>query len=513
MWGGGHSRASEIADRGLALSRHHERRLWYMLLAGTLCGSVPITLATLFTGAFYPNQRVANRGVVVNFVISVAYTILFATHARLAVRKRFRGVREWLSSSRPATDDERATLVALPRRLIVWASFYWAAIFVWGIVPLNILLGFPITPIAILQGISQIGAAWAVGVTAAYLLTERSLRPLVGIAMRDADAPRPSALGVRPRLLMTFGAAVVAPLTALGFQFLGVGRTRVAQINPFVLTTGGLVLAFGFVVMVTAARTLTEPLDEIRAGFRRLQEGDLDVELDVDEPGEVGQLQAGFNKMVEGLRERERMREVFVRLVGKDVAEHALARGTDYGGEVCGVTAMFVDVIGSTPMAQLHSEYEYFAQLNSFFDVVVGVVEGCGGFVNKFEGDGALCVFGAPVEQADHAARALGAARQLRSALDDFASRTGIHAAIGVSTGNVVAGYVGTADRYEFTVVGDAVNEAKRLTEQAKQSESGVLVADATIKAAQGELANWQEAGSAHLRGRAEPTTTYTPGT
>jgi adenylate cyclase len=217
--------------------------------------------------------------------------------------------------------------------------------------------------------------------------------------------------------------------------------------------------------------------------------------------------------MVDGLRERERMRDVFVRLVGKDVAEHALARGSELDGEMCEATAMFVDVIGSTPLALKSTEYDYWQQLNGFFDVVVRVVEAAGGFVNKFEGDGALCVFGAPVEQDDHAVKALSAARQLRTELDEFAQRTGIDTAVGLSTGNVVAGYVGTADRFEFTIVGDPVNEAKRLTDEAKSTESKILVSESTIGAASGELAHWHEAGSVHLRGRAAPTTTHAPST
>jgi adenylate cyclase len=173
---------------------------------------------------------------------------------------------------------------------------------------------------------------------------------------------------------------------------------------------------------------------------------------------------------------------------------------------------MFVDVIGSTGLGQRSTgEYDYWMQLNAFFDVVVRAVEPAGGFVNKFEGDGALCIFGAPVASDDHAARALAAARTLRCDLDTFAETKGIAAAIGLSTGNVVAGYVGTADRYEFTVIGDAVNEAKRLTEQAKTNESKILVSEATIRAAEGEVGHWREAGSTQLRGRSDPTIAFAP--
>jgi adenylate cyclase len=241
-----------------------------------------------------------------------------------------------------------------------------------------------------------------------------------------------------------------------------------------------------------------------------MKAGDLDVDVEVDEPGEIGELQVGFNDMAKALREREQMRDVFVRLVGKDVAQHALEH-TELSADVRDATAMFVDVVGSTPLAEHSSPQAYLATLNSFFDIVVHTVEREEGLVNQFQGDGALCIFGAPNDQPDHAVRALRAARVLREQLDAFARTSGIHAVIGVSTGNVVAGHLGTSDRYEFTVVGDAVNEAKRLAEQAKTANTKVLVSDATIRSAQGELAHWQEEAVLQLRGRSGETVAFAP--
>jgi adenylate cyclase len=125
--------------------------------------------------------------------------------------------------------------------------------------------------------------------------------------------------------------------------------------------------------------------------------------------------------------------------------------------------------------------------------------------VNKFEGDAALCVFGAPVPQPDHAARALAAARELCTTLS---SRDGgLRAAIGVSCGEVVAGNVGAEERFEYTVIGDPVNEAARLTELARDRD-GRLVASARIVEAAGEqeAARWRLDGEVVLRGRPEPT-------
>ena len=133
-----------------------------------------------------------------------------------------------------------------------------------------------------------------------------------------------------------------------------------------------------------------------------------------------------------------------------------------------------------------------------------------GGWVNKFEGDAALCVFGAPAPHPDAAGAALATARALRFRLDD--QLTGIQAGIGVSAGQVVAGNVGAANRFEYTVIGDPVNEAARLTELAKSSPGRLLASDAAIaRAGDRERARWRFGREESLRGRSRPTRIASP--
>src|SRR5204863_7521346 len=108
---------------------------------------------------------------------------------------------------------------------------------------------------------------------------------------------------------------------------------------------------------------------------------------------------AGFNRMVAGLRERERLRDLFGRQVGEDVARRALEEGVTLGGEEREAAALFVDIVDSTGFAIDRPAKEVVQALNRFFTVVVEVTNDHGGLVNKFSGDAALCVFGAPLEQ------------------------------------------------------------------------------------------------------------------
>jgi adenylate cyclase len=219
----------------------------------------------------------------------------------------------------------------------------------------------------------------------------------------------------------------------------------------------------------------------------------------------VGLVQAGFNRMAAGLRERAQIRDLLGRHVGEDVARSALREGARLGGEEREIGALFVDIVGSTSMALDMPPADVVALLNRFFKVVVEVVEDHGGLVDKFQGDAALCVFGTPVSREDPAGDALCAARALAEGLS--AEVPELDYGIGISAGIAVAGNVGAEHRFEYTVIGDPVNEAARLSELAKERPGRVLASSAALdRADETECASWAIADSAVLRGRGVAT-------
>ncbi|MGH2981236.1 MAG: adenylate/guanylate cyclase domain-containing protein, partial [Solirubrobacterales bacterium] len=203
-------------------------------------------------------------------------------------------------------------------------------------------------------------------------------------------------------------------------------------------------------------------------------------------------------------QERERLRDLFGRHVGHDVASEALEREIELGGEVREVAALFVDLVGSTTIAARRPPAEVVELLNNFFAVVVEATERQGGLVNKFEGDAALCIFGAPTRTDDPAGSALAAAREIR----DRAHRLpGVDVGVGVSAGEAVAGNVGAEQRFEYTVIGDPVNEAARLCELAKETPERLLASEAALERAFAtEADRWSLGETVTLRGRDEPT-------
>ena len=199
------------------------------------------------------------------------------------------------------------------------------------------------------------------------------------------------------------------------------------------------------------------------------------------------------------------MRDLFGRHVGDDVARAALDGDMQLGGEVREVGVLFLDIVGSTTLAAERPPEEVVGLLNEFFAVVVEVTEAHHGLVNKFEGDAALCVFGAPTSRDDPAGDALCAGRELRDRLR--ADVPDVDYGIGVSFGSAVAGNVGAERRFEYTVIGDPVNEGARLCELAKQRPERLLASEAALRSAgAGESACWALGEAVTLRGRPEAT-------
>jgi adenylate cyclase len=246
-----------------------------------------------------------------------------------------------------------------------------------------------------------------------FLVVERTLRPVVALALKGDVPDRAGALGIKTRLMLSWALGADVFLLMIGLTYYGRPRNQPpSAVAIWSLVDAGLI--GGTAVLYVAVRSLADPLRVLRRAVGRVQRGDLDVEVSVDDGGEVGLLQAGFNRMVAGLRERQQLEDLFGRHVGEDVARQAVEQGVRLGGERREVSVLFVDVIGSTGLAQRQSPDHVVGLLNQFFETVVTAVDAEGGWVNKFEGDGALCVFGAPVALPDHAVRALRAARTIR---------------------------------------------------------------------------------------------------
>jgi adenylate cyclase len=441
-----------------------------------------------------------------NWPAGAAYVVMGSIVGPLWGRAIARRELTWLLEDRdPSTAEQRRALRA-PVMQIKTVVVLWAiGAILFGLI--NIHFSAPFAE----NVAGGIVAGGLVTCAISYLLAERVLRPITARALECGAPERPVAPGVVARTVLAWSLATGVPLLGIASVAAGIvtGDTPRSDATAWSL----IVLAFaglgtGAIAIVIAAKSIAEPLRAVRRALRRVQEGDIDVEVPVDDASEVGLLQAGFNRMAAGLRERERLRDLFGRHVGEDVARQALEAGVELGGEVREAAIVFVDVVGSTALASELPPEDVVGRLNRFFEIVLDVVHGCGGWVNKFEGDAALCVFGVPTPTTDPAGRALAAARELARRIE---AESPLSAAVGVSAGEVVAGNIGAAQRFEYTVIGDAVNEAARLTELAKERVPRVLAAGRAVARAGDEAERWALGEEVTLRGRADPTRLAVP--
>jgi adenylate cyclase len=414
----------------------------------------------------------------------------------------------WLSDQRTPSEDERDATLRLPMREAARTSVAWAVGAVFFAVFTVVIDGLGAGAIRVALTIVDGGL---ITCAVLFLLFERALRPVFAHALAGESPRKVISIGVRPRLLLTWALGSAVPLFGLVvLPYAAAHATVHRNISGAVVALSLLGLFVGSLMTVVSARSVADPLSELRDAIVKIGDGQLDVSVRVDDGGEVGLLQHGVNEMVAGLRERQRLADLFGRHVGPEVARLALEQGSGLTSEQRPATAMFVDLVGSTALAEVLSPYEVVETLNAFFHAVTEAVGAEGGWVNKFQGDGALCVFGAPAAQPDHAARALRAARSLRARLEQLSAvHPGIDGAIGISSGTIVAGNVGTEQRYEYTIIGGPVNEAARLTDLAKLRMGRVVASLSSVRRAGDEALHWTSVGSVGLRGQSAPTAIY----
>ncbi len=213
--------------------------------------------------------------------------------------------------------------------------------------------------------------------------------------------------------------------------------------------------------------------------------------------------------MTNGLAERDRVRDLLGKVVSPEIATQLLHSDLQLGGEVREVTILFPDLRDFTTLSEKLPPTELLALLNRYLDRMSAVVEKHDGVIDKYIGDAVMALFDAPVAQPDSAARAVAAAREMALALDTLnrelalENKPALAIGIGISTGQVIAGNMGSKTRLNYTVVGDAVNLAARLEALTKDPAHATrIIVSATTAAAQS--ASLRPLGGVTVKGKTE---------
>jgi adenylate cyclase len=336
------------------------------------------------------------------------------------------------------------------------------------VLQLSWLAIFPITLGALL--------AVAYAATLHYLALELAMRPILFDINASLDTPvridkpvvplRVKLLGSLPLINVITG-IVVAALTS------DKGGTSALGVDVLIALFVSFTVSFELTVLLS--RSILRPIEDLEAATERIRQGRFDEHVPVTTSDEFGELSSAFNQMVDGLAEREQLREAFGTYLDEEVAAHLIQEDFEPGGEEVEVSLVFCDVRDFTTHAAEAEAPEIVARLNELFECIVPIVARHRGHIDQFMGDAVLAVFGAPQRVPKHADRAVQCAVELARTINS--RRPGdFEVGVGVNTGKVVAGAIGGAGRFSFSVIGDAVNLAARVEAETRETGDAVLI-------------------------------------
>jgi adenylate cyclase len=282
--------------------------------------------------------------------------------------------------------------------------------------------------------------------------------------------------------------------------------------RPMLAAAGGMAVAA--VVLWALGRRFLLAFSDLTRGTQYVTEGRYTHRLPIRGSDEVGRMAESFNRMMESLQGRERIRSAMDKVVSREVAEELLKGELRLGGEVRFSSVLFADIRGFTALSENMEPQSLVSFLNDYLTLMSRVVERHHGVVDKYIGDCVMALFGAPVSHDGDVDNALQTAREMIWCMEEFNYRRSwegkqpIRVSVGINTGPVVAGNMGSEDRLNYTVVGDAVNLAYRLESLTRLYEVACLVSEYTVRESKAKLP-FRELDIVKVKGRAAPVRVF----
>jgi adenylate cyclase len=433
--------------------------------------------------------------------IAIGYVIAKAWRLARPVVAWMRGGDDTLAAWRAAA--------SLPRELVVRNG--WQPFAIVG-VPISIVFTvwfeLPAYSALIIFGGALVAVSYAAILH--FFASEQFMRPVLEDIARRLPPDFGSAKVGVPLRWKLLGALplinVVTGVVVSGLSTDGTASLEELGVDVVVALLVAFTISLELTLLVT--RSVLRPVDDLLEATHAVKRGDLEARVPIIWGDEMGELAGSFNEMMQGLSEREALREALGSYVDPVVAERVLAEGELLEGQEREVSVMFVDMRDFTRFAARSSARETVAFLNDFFGAIVPRIVEQGGHANKFLGDGVLAVFGAPDRLADHADRALAAARGVVLAVE---RRFGgeVQVGVGINSGPVVVGSVGGGGRLEFAVIGDTVNIAARVEAITRHTGDVVLLTEATRCLLRDSQDGMEARGAFELKGISDPVPVY----
>jgi adenylate cyclase len=288
------------------------------------------------------------------------------------------------------------------------------------------------------------------------------------------------------------------------------------QIKKDAVKLAGQMIAVAFFLSFLFSLSLTSPIESLAAMIQVVSRGNFDVKARsrVRSNDEVGDLAIAFDKMTEGLKERDKVKNLFSKFHGSSVAEEMLKKDMSVGGTNKEVSIFFSDIRGFTSFSENRSPEEVVEMLNEYFSVMVGIINKNKGVVDKFIGDAIMAVWGAPHSSDRDTHNAVRACLEMRKALGELNAKRGerqqppLFIGMGLHHGRAISGTIGSQERMEYTVIGDTVNMTSRIESSTKAFGTDLLVSEAVYAKVQEEF-KMELAGEAEVKGKTEPIKMY----
>jgi adenylate cyclase len=481
-------------------------KLTWTQLLGNLVGGLLIWFYFRFVDFTAPQFRVrVSRSEIAFFVVAFAALISIGVVGGSRWARPLGGP---IPDSGPGAElvRRRALLVPYVFAALSFAGWIGAGI-TWGVL-YPLIWGFftPANSMRLIFGITCVAGT----VTAAlvFFAVEHQWRRALPTFFPSGDLSEVSGvlrLRVRIRLLVIFVMLSIIPLSLLGV----LAYTRAAALPGVDPAAAPRIVAnmLAFIVFIVAVGTLAAvglslyvagsvagPLGQLRTAMHDVEQGDLDTRCPVVSNDEIGAVAEGFNRMVGGLREREFLKETFGKYVSREIRDEILAGRVSLDGQAQEVTILFADLRDFTPWVEATGPRDVVRDLNAYFTEMDQAIRAHRGLVLQFIGDEIEAAFGAPIAYPAHAEMAVRAALEMRRRLQAWnaervrAGKTPLRHGIGIHTGSVLAGNIGSAERHSYALVGDPVNLASRIQSLNKELGSDILVSGDTRRLLDGRF-------------------------
>ncbi len=325
------------------------------------------------------------------------------------------------------------------------------------------------------------------------------------------------------RAFVSFLSPIVFRDITVGYVLLSFDHSVMTKSRRETLTTvvGAtlIMLLAAFIASFYLGRRLTRPIEQLLAASNAFSEGKFEYRILDKRNDEIGVLMQSLNAMGEGLLRKEQVEQVFSRYVSPQVARQAIndldsMESLQLGGRHVEASVLFADIVGFTSMSENMKPQEVSELLNLYFSNIAEAVRFCRGHIDKYMGDCAMIVFGVPEEYEEHPFNAIACSWMILQLVDVMNRQRvrnelpAVEFRIGVNSGTMLAGNMGSAERMEYTVVGDAVNLASRLSHAGDPGQviiSEEMLANTQLK----NRISTRQQSTISLRGKKEPVSLF----